>query len=291
MEILRINKFIHIGIILILVSLMSSCEKEANVKIPEVEPKPVLVCFISPEDTVIRVQLTNSIPLYTSGSSEYPYEIKNAEVLISNGSMSKVIPWFKDSLGYQLSTKDFPIKPGETYSLSIKIPDGRKLYAQTTVPVSNFPTFELSIEKNLMDSSEFGVSYEINYFLKWTDIPNATNFYRSVIYNLYHDTALGSDTTALLINELFESDNGKDGSEIKISGQGFYYYVPDSTTQYSGNNYLAYLMLSNKDYFDYHKDLYTNNDDNPFSEAKINYTNIEGGIGCFSAYRLVRKRF
>lgn len=293
MEILKISikKSIHISIILVLVNMIFSCEKEANVKIPEAEPKPVLVCFISPEDSVIRVQLTNSIPLYTASLNKYPYEIKNAEVIISDGSLSKIIPWFKDSLGYQLSTKDFPIKAGETYNLTVKIPDGRKLSAKTTVPLSDFPPFDFSIEKKLVDSSEFGVSYEINYFLKWTDIPNSTNFYRSVIYSLYTDSSMRGDTTAQFINELFEGDNGRDGSEIKISGQGFYFYVPDSTTQFSGSNYMAYLMLCNQAYFDYHKDLYTNNDENPFSEAKINYTNIEGGIGCFSAYRMVKKRF
>ncbi len=54
---------------------------------------------------------------------------------------------------------------------------------------------------------------------------------------------------------------------------------------------LAYLILGNRDYYLYHKDLYESNDENPFSEAKINFSNIEGGIGCFGAYRMKRKRF
>jgi hypothetical protein len=70
-------------------AIIISCRKEANVKIPETEPKPVLVCFISPEDSVIRVKLTNSIPLYTDNSKKYPYEISNAEITISNGNNSK----------------------------------------------------------------------------------------------------------------------------------------------------------------------------------------------------------
>lgn len=268
-----------------------SCKKEAQVKIPETEPKPVLVCFISPEDSLIRVKLTNSVPLYTSNSKQYPYNITNAVITISDGSSSKIIPLFQDTVGYQLHTKYFPIKAGGTYQLEVKIPDGRSLLAKTTVPADNFPSFNFSLEKNLIDSSEFGVNYEFVYSLSWNDIPSVANYYRGIIYNLYSDSTLMGDTIAQVFNELYENDLGKDGASIKINGQGNYFYIPGSTTPINSSSYIAYLMLCNKEYFDYHKDLYTNNDVNPFAESKINFSNIEGGIGCFSAYRLARKRF
>jgi hypothetical protein len=276
--------FISTGIII-------SCRKEANVKIPETDPKPVLVCFISPEDSLIRVKLTNSIPLYTDNSKKYPYEINDAEITISNGINSHKIPLFRDTIGYQLSTRVFPINAGVTYSLEVKIPDGRYLTAKTTVPKDNFPSFNFDIEKTLFDSSEFGVEYDLLYELSWNDIPSATNFYRGVIYNLYSDSILGIDTLATPFNELFESDEGKDGGIILIKGQSKLFYIPGSSTPINSSNYIAYLMLCNKEYFDYHKDLYTNNDVNPFAESKLNFSNIEGGIGCFSAYRLAKKRF
>ena len=272
-------------------AIIISCRKEANVKIPETDPKPVLVCFISPEDSLIRVKLTNSIPLYTDNSKKYPYEINDAEITISNGINSHKIPLFRDTIGYQLSTRVFPINAGVTYSLEVKIPDGRYLTAKTTVPKDNFPSFNFDIEKTLFDSSEFGVEYDLLYELSWNDIPSATNFYRGVIYNLYSDSILGIDTLATPFNELFESDEGKDGGIILIKGQSKLFYIPGSSTPINSSNYIAYLMLCNKEYFDYHKDLYTNNDVNPFAESKLNFSNIEGGIGCFSAYRLAKKRF
>jgi hypothetical protein len=272
-------------------AFVTSCEKEANVKIPESEPKPVLVCFISPEDSLITVKLTNSIPLYTESSKKYPYEIKNATLTISNGISSKIIPWYKDSIGYQLSTSIFPIKGGETYTLEVTIPDGRNLKANTKVPSQDFPSFNFTIEKNLIDSNEFAVNYEFIYQLSWNDLPGAGNFYRGIIYNLYSDSILGADTISQIFNEVFESDEGKDGGSIKIAGQGNIFYFPGSSAPLSSSNYIAYLMLCNKEYYDYHLDLYINNDINPFSEPKINFSNIEGGIGCFSAYRLAKKRF
>jgi hypothetical protein len=271
--------------------LLSACEKEANVKIPEVEPKPVLTCFISPEDSLIRVSLTNSIPLYTESSNKYPYEIKNAIITIKSATASYIIPWYKDSVGYQLSTKLFPIEAGKLYSLEVSIPDGRFLTATTKVPASSFPNFDFSIVKNLLDSNEFGVSYEFVYKLNWQDISGEENFYRSVIYNLYTDSMSSADTLAQIINEQFESDKGKDGGNLVAQGIGSLYYNPGSPIPNNFNNYIAYLIMCNKEYFDYHKDLYQNNDVNPFSEAKINYSNIEGGIGCFSAYRMTKKRF
>ena len=249
------------------------------------------MCFISPEDSLIRVKLTNSIPLYTDNSKKYPYEINDAEITISNGINSHKIPLFRDTIGYQLSTRVFPINAGVTYTLEVKIPDGRYLTAKTTVPKDNFPSFNFEIEKTLFDSSEFGVEYDLLYELSWNDIPSATNFYRGVIYNLYSDSVLGIDTIATPFNELFESDEGKDGGIILIKGQSKLFYIPGSSTPINSSNYIAYLMLCNKEYFDYHKDLYTNNDVNPFAESKLNFSNIEGGIGCFSAYRLAKKRF
>ena len=269
----------------------TKCKKEANVKIPDTVPKPVLVCFISPEDSLIRVTLTNSIPLYTSNTNKYPYEINNATITISDGSTSKIIPWFKDSIGYILPAKFFPIKAGTQYSLKAEIPDGRILKATTKVPSNSFPNFDLSYTKTMLDSNEYNVNYEINYKLSWNDYAGETNYYRGVIYSLYLDSTISNDTISQLINEVFESDKDRDGSIIKIAGTGNFYINKMAPIPMNNTVNLAYLILCNKEYFEYHKDLYTNNDDNPFAESKINFSNIEGGIGCFSAYRVNKKRF
>jgi hypothetical protein len=53
----------------------------------------------------------------------------------------------------------------------------------------------------------------------------------------------------------------------------------------------AFLISGNEDYINYHKDLQRFQDLNPFSEPTINFSNIKGGIGCFGAYLIDRKRF
>jgi len=37
-------------------------------------------------------------------------------------------------------------------------------------------------------------------------------------------------------------------------------------------------------YYKYHKSLSSNNEDNPFAEPTLIYTNINGGLGVFAAY-------
>jgi hypothetical protein len=285
------NAGVYFALCFFLGLILLSCEKEANVDIPKTEPKPVLVCFLSPEDSFITVRLTNSIPLYTGVSNQYPLEIKNAELRLSDGSSSIIIPWYKDSVGYRVSTSLFPIISGKTYTLEVSIPDGRRLKATTTVPNKNFPEVVISVAREMTDSSEFGVFYDLTYELSWLDPSGEDDFYRTLLTNLVVDTFVSADTSSQLMLELIESDKDKDNSTFKVFGNSKLFYEPGTNNPLGDNVNLAYLILSNEEYYLYHKDLYESNDRNPFSEAKINFSNIEGGIGCFAAYRMKRKRF
>jgi hypothetical protein len=98
----------------------TACTKDATVKLPDTAPKPVLVCFVSPEDPFIRVKLTNSVPLYSSSTKNYPFEIKDAEVIISNGITSAQVTWYKDSVGYLLSTRYSQSSPAQAIPCKLK---------------------------------------------------------------------------------------------------------------------------------------------------------------------------
>lgn len=259
--------------------------------LPKTEPKPVLVCFLSPEDSFITVRITNSIPLYRGTGNQYPLEINNAEVRLSDGSSTVIIPWFKDSIGYRISSSAFPILPGKTYLIEVNIPDGRKLSAQTKVPISNFPEVDVTLNSQMTDSNEFGVVYDFSYELSWLDLPGEGEFYRTVLASLGVDSFISNDSIAQVMLELFESDLGKDNTRFKVFGNATLFYEAGTPNPISGRSNLAYLILSNQEYYRYHKDLYESNDQNPFSEAKINFSNIDGGIGCFAAYRLKKMRF
>ena len=283
-----------ISYFLTLVSTLTfiSCERDANVKLPDTAPKPVLVCFISPQDSIIKVMLTNSRQIYTTQKGNYPYIIKNADVKISINGTSATIPFINDSLGYQLSTKFFSIKEGEKYFLEVNIPDGRKLSSNTQVPAKKPSEIKYKSIRTLYDSSEFFIDLSYDKEISWNDIPGEKNTYRALVYIL-RITKNSNDTTALQYAEFYKTDEIGDGSILTISSQ---IYAGYSTDTLSGDfptfvGTIAFLIVGNDDYIKYHKDLTRNVvESNPFSEPTINFSNIKGGIGCFGAYLMDRKR-
>ncbi|MBD0254725.1 MAG: DUF4249 family protein, partial [Cytophagales bacterium] len=52
----------------------------------------------------------------------------------------------------------------------------------------------------------------------------------------------------------------------------------DSVTLY------AYLLHTDRAYFEYHRTLRANADSNPFAEPVLLYSNVEGGLGVFAAF-------
>jgi hypothetical protein len=285
------NIFIFLVIIVNTLTFIS-CERDANVKLPDTAPKPVLVCFISPQDSVIRVTLTNSRPIYSTQKSNFPYIIKNAEVKISMNGTSATIPFISDSLGYQLATNFFAIKEGEKYTLEVNIPDGRKLSSETIVPSKKPEGVTYKITRTVNDSNLYFIDVKYDVDITWKDIVGEKNNYRTLIYSL-NSNKYSSDTTTILFSEAFTSDNIGDGLLLKASTQIYAGYSTDSISGeipiYAGA--IAYLISGNDDYINYHKDLQRFQDLNPFSEPTINFSNIKGGIGCFGAYLIDRKRF
>jgi hypothetical protein len=269
-----------------------SCERDANVKLPDTSPKPVLVCFISPQDSLIRVTLTNSRPIYSTQKSNFPYIIKNAEIKISINGTSATIPFINDSAGYQLNAKFFPIKEGEKYSLEVSIPDGRKLSSETIVPSKKPEDVNFKITRTVNDSSLYFIDVKYDVEISWKDIIGEKNTYRSLVYS-FTATKNSTDTSTFLVSEEYKSDELGDGLTMKVNSENFAGYSTDSLSidipTYAGT--VAYLIVGNDDYIKYHKDLSRFQDMNPFSEPTINFSNIQNGIGCFGAYIIEKKRW
>jgi hypothetical protein len=250
------------------------------------------VCFISPQDSLIRVTLTNSRPIYSTQKSNFPYIIKNAEVKISINGASATVPFINDSAGYQLNTKFFPIKEGEKYSLEVSIPDGRKLSSETIVPSKKPEDVNFKITRTVNDSNLYFIDVKYDVEISWKDIIGEKNTYRSLVYS-FTATKNSTDTNTFLVSEEYKSDELGDGLTIKVNSENFAGYSTDSLSSdiptYAGT--MAYLIVGNDDYTKYHKDLSRFQDMNPFSEPTINFSNIQNGIGCFGAYLIDKKRW
>jgi Domain of unknown function (DUF4249) len=236
----------YLKIILVLF-ILSSCETLVDdlplSRFPELKSKLVLTSFISPQDSVLSVRLSQSTPLF----GEYPSQktmkiidskgdtiliadydteniIDNAQVIISNGKISKTIPFNISKREYLISTSLFPIEAGKTYTLSAKT---KELYAEatTTIPLVNIPinkvridsTFETSNRWEADSSGQFKPSktkVKVLYLdFDWSDLANQQNYFKmeAFIQNEIEVTQLenGKIVTRIYNNNNYANWGGK----------------------------------------------------------------------------------
>lgn len=194
--------------------VLTSCETLVNTvpasELPNQESQLTLFSYISPQDTVIRVRVSQTSPLF----GEVPFASRNtfvvmngdtmygnvdsyekATVTISNGQVSATLPYDTENELYALPASKFPIKAGGTYTLTAT--DGKRTAsASCTVPEE-----QVSIKKYSLDmtiSVFFGnrdTTVTISFL--WDDLPGKTNYYRVNAYELIEYSTVRVDTSEL----------------------------------------------------------------------------------------------
>ncbi|MGB3947671.1 MAG: DUF4249 domain-containing protein [Bacteroidia bacterium] len=254
---------------------LTACEKDADVKLPAVESKLVVSSFISPTDTLIKVSVTLSQPLYNNSNSNDYSAISNATVQINDGINFQTLAYNDTGNYYFVSTTLFPLSVGATYYLTVTTPDGKNVNASTSIPNSN-QTLTYSAEP-IVDPDNPN-----RYFFttEWNDPSGSENYYRIVYYDkYYYDGSIDTSYYSMYSNNI--SDKDKDGSTIT---ETFEIYASSSNTGNNANGELQ-LIHASKEYYLYHSKLsdvvYSNG---PFSEPIQMYSNINGGYGVFAGY-------
>lgn len=300
-------------IFLIIMAGLSSCDTLVTEISPDNLPgstsKLVVQSFISPQAARINVVVTESIPLFgesISGNSV----IKNAIVKISGGGKEVRIPYDSASQLYSIERSRFNIVASETYNLSVS--DGeRSVTASCTVPAN-----QVTIKSYVIDTAYInrrnGIDTALTVRMLWQDIPGETNYYRVRANMDVEFSVLEGDSPDNFIEKRvrtrfsfrWDDDNGRSDFQNDINLDGTSFTSPlgrgflPSTLMYTSSDGVRYyakqkpklialfMEVNNteKSYYDYHKTLEQNDDDNPFAEPVLVYNNIEGGLGCFAAY-------
>lgn len=329
----------HIVIILTLIASLS-CETIVSdvdlSKFPELQEKIVVTSFINPLDDSITVRVGRSIPLLGSLQKEFvkvynknigdsvlvakeENQIEDAIVTISDGTSSAQLFYNKELLYYGVSTRNFKIRSGRTYTLTVKA-DNQVLEAQTTVP-SKKPTINNLIFGKYFEvsSSFFGKDTSQGFALNfdWTDFPNEENYYKvwgemkyfsdvpsgskdSVVYfrrPTYGYLELNNDFSS---EGRYFSDKNKDGGKYTILNAKLLFrkiYIcfgsnfnddclPYKTIDNSVQSFTLEVAQISKELYDYQKSLraFNNTSNNPFAEPVPVYSNIKNGLGIFAAY-------
>jgi hypothetical protein len=255
---LRIWAFFTL-ILLASATLLFSCENGLR---NEVDPdrlnresgKLVVGCFISPQDTVLVARIGFSTPVLGSITATNTFStVANANVTISNGSRLVVLRYIQNYNGlgsglYVGSARDFPVQEGQTYTLNIELPDGRKVNAQATVPTPP-PAPEARFDSTLQEtgfSSSNGVrtpfyAKEYGLRLQWTDPAGQRNYYRASAYLRYQAISPTNTTlvqpvslyyTSFESNGLLADAASTDGTRL-VSRRGVYYRYSNSSTFFS----------------------------------------------------------
>jgi len=270
-----------------LLSLLSSCERDAQVDLPKVDPKQVLNCYISPGDTVVNVYLSTSNPIAQPGGSAWEYiPVQGASVVLSKPGESINLP-FNNLLGtYSAEVPADFFTPGSTYTLSSEHPNFKPVAASTTLP--NSQTELANIVRDVVEVSSFGsLEYRNRFRLDILDPELQTfNYYRLGFYEITSGPVIEPYVNSL---GFYSADDGrmKNG---KISVSELFYQSWGEPWAFEVQ-YEIISMTVNEDYHRYHTtlDAAYNSGGGPFSEPVIVYTNVQNGLGCFGGY--IKKTF
>lgn len=256
--------------------LLSACESTVtNVTPPQVDPELVVFSFISPEADSILVEVRMTTPVFTGGNLNND-RVSDATVILRSAATSITLPYTVNGR-YVVPKSAYPLTPGTTYTLEVTTPRGHRATATSRMPLSN-PTIdsmqEYTVPIGFGESSTFSRIF-------WQDTGGETNFYR-IMSRSVQSGSFG-DTSYYIVDNALLTDETKNGQRMSGSVE-FYSYEEDSIQSLRD----ILLLSTDEPYFKYHAKRLNYTGNNPFEEPLPMYDNIDGGVGCFSSYRLSR---
>lgn len=265
-------------IILLPVLAITACRKEVNLKLPETTSKPVVFAYISPEDTLIKVKVTRSMPLFKPFNEANFEPYTNAKVVLSNTAKEVQLPFNSSTGNYEIKTAAFGIEYGMWYKLKVTLQNGQTAEGETRVPSKSVKINTAQYALRTVNASTI-----LNVFVTYHDDHTVENYYNLFVCSM--DT-IGSDTLYRGVDDReFSVSPEVQGGEQKLM-LGLY----DSVSVKRAIGFDCYLLNCSKEYYLFYKSVYSYSGGSPFSEPMPMYSNITNGYGVFAAYTHDRKR-
>ena len=321
-----------------LIFAFSSCKSlVTDIDIPYTE-RLVVQCFLSPQDSLIEVSVTQTAPVIgdiQEGAERYP-NILNANVILSDGVKSVTVPYLSKQLPssydadgeyifttrarYFLSTKNYPIVTGKTYSLKISAPGFPSVESSCTIPVKVVGDKSITASQEILTGTDRRgnvISFP-SIGVRFADIPNEENFYSVGQFFYQKGTyldATGSKKLRVNWTTKYEYIADKGQENQTLTAQAFDLKSYNNFNSFGGggngggpnggggqqggqqqNNGLVvtptdryteiYVANTDRAYYLYNTaiDKIRKANGNPFAEPILTYTNIRGGLGVMSGY-------
>ena len=289
-------------------------------KLPKVESQLTLFGFLSPQDTLIRIKVGQTRAIlseYTTGDSLYYVldgdtlqgvddSFPGATVVLAGPESRITLKYDPIERVYSASTKTFPIRGGQKYTLTVT--DGKRTAtANCTVPSESIPILDYTLDTTITPTlSRPDTTLLLTY--TWQDLPGKSNYYRIRAYEKVEYSIVDFNPNTNNLNErrtvgLFNFNwSGAGGrrdyfSDEKLDGTTFSTPLGRKDLQRTQTfGFLdgkpiepkekpkslgVYLVLLNTDfnYYQFHLSVRQARRDNPFAEPALVYSNVSGGLG------------
>ncbi|GAA4460303.1 hypothetical protein GCM10023189_35220 [Nibrella saemangeumensis] len=256
--------------------------------------KLIVVCFISPQDTLLTAKVTLTRPILSSDNKST--EVTKATVKIAEGSRSVTLAYDAKNKYYKANARQFAIEAGKTYQITVTTPDGKKAESTCMVPQ---PVTVARVQFDSLTTNVTNANKRYYVQLRWQDPAGQKNYYRTT--GLFRYVSRQNTSVIALQPVSFEgaynmqalvTDNGLNG-KILESGRGYLdtggTLLPANDTfskLYREATVTVSLLHTDVNYYQYHEAVQRQDatDGNPFAEPVLVTTNIQYGIGCFGAY-------
>jgi hypothetical protein len=264
------------------------CEKYVSyVDPPAFEQKLVITSFISPSDTVSNIYITSNQPVY--GFYERQENPGYVTGSISDGTTE--IQLDTTSSGLCFRSDQMPIISGKTYTLKVSSSKGLFAEATTTVPKQHEMMINLDTNIVVQEVPGYELDIQLRIITEFTDIADEKNYYCIVCRFTKFKTIAVSETKiheeVSWFEERYITDMDAD-SDNKIKPEKWILYSYQHILQNYDSAFLSiYLMNTEEAYYLYHTSIKESESrENPFSEVKPVYSNINGGLGVFTSYTI-----
>lgn len=291
---MKLRNYIIAGLTLAAATLQS-CEKEvANF---DISTKPLLVttAFISPQDTLLTVDLKLTQPAIGKQLSQDQLLVKDATVTLSDGLKQVQLEYNAEHGKYFAPITSLPVIAGKAYFLRVTTPAGEKAEAECVVPsLAGIGVTELNYTTELAE--EYGNSWLYHQVsFKWQDAPGVENYYylssyRTVTRQFGYPPVLATYYEPAHTDraKIFVKDTGQDGSIMQSPNFSLMTLSEDHAPK--PFPVYAVLAVTDKAYYDYHQSVQQQdqNGGNPFAEPSRIYSNMRGSLGVFAAYNQIK---
>ena len=150
---------------------LGSCiEKDAKIPPPEYSKRTAIICYLSPQNANVSVQLGYTVPYFGIQNDTIAY-YSDAKVTVSDltAGTSVVLPFNSVDFVYRVGKKKMPILNDHQYRVDVVLADGRSYTSTTQIPPKLGPV-DLQLGKfsvgKLEQNQHFGQQVSVNVELK-----------------------------------------------------------------------------------------------------------------------------